>query len=126
MSASTAAAPSSPRLAFLGVFGVGFSLLYPSLALLVVDGVEESRRGAALGTFTAFFDIGVGLGAPFAGAVAAVAGFPAAFVAAALMSVVGALVARSGAAPAEGVSATVATRSPMLGSLLRRAPDSRS
>ena len=126
MSASTAAAPSSPRLAFLGVFGVGFSLLYPSLALLVVDGVEESRRGAALGTFTAFFDIGVGLGAPFAGAVAAVAGFPAAFVAAALMSVVGALVARSGAAPAEGVYATVATRSPMLGSLLRRAPDSRS
>ena len=122
------AVAASPVIAIAGALfmGVGFSLLYPSLALLVVDGVEESRRGAALGTFTAFFDIGLGLGAPFAGAVAAVAGLPAAFVAAALLSALGAVVARSGAAPAEGVSGTVAARSHMLGPLLRRAPDSRS
>jgi MFS family permease len=105
--------------------GVGFSLLYPALALMVVDGVEESRRGAALGTFTAFFDIGLGLGAPLAGAVAALAGLPAAFVAAAVLSGVGALVARSGASPREGVSGTVGSRSAMPGPLLRRAPDSR-
>ena len=41
--------------------------------------VPESRRGAALGTFTAFFDAGVGLGAPLAGVAAALGGYPAAF-----------------------------------------------
>ena len=44
--------------------GAAFSLLYPSLSLIVVDRVPVNRRGAALGTFTAFFDAGVGLGAP--------------------------------------------------------------
>ena len=48
--------------------GAAFSLLYPSLSLIVVERVPETRRGAALGTFTAFFDAGVGLGAPLAGA----------------------------------------------------------
>ena len=43
--------------------GAAFSLLYPSLSLIVVDRVPETRRGAALGTFTAFFDAGVGIGA---------------------------------------------------------------
>ena len=47
--------------------GTAFSLLYPSLSLIVVERVPETRRGAALGTFTAFFDAGVGLGAPLAG-----------------------------------------------------------
>jgi MFS family permease len=42
--------------------GAAFSLLLPSLALLVVNRVPESRRGAAMGTFTAFFDVGVGVG----------------------------------------------------------------
>ena len=47
--------------------GAAFSLLYPSLSLIVVERVPETRRGAALGTFTAFFDAGVGIGAPLAG-----------------------------------------------------------
>ena len=51
--------------------GAAFSLLYPSLSLIVVERIPETRRGAALGTFTAFFDAGVGLGAPLAGAAAA-------------------------------------------------------
>ena len=59
--------------------GAAFSLLLPSLALLVVNRVSEMRRGAAMGTFTAFFDIGVGLGAPAAGLAAAIGGYPAAF-----------------------------------------------
>ena len=42
--------------------GAAFSLLYPSLSLIVVERVSETQRGAALGTFTAFFDAGVGLG----------------------------------------------------------------
>jgi MFS family permease len=66
------------------LMGIGFSTLYPALALLVVDRVPPSRRGTALGGFTAFFDLGVGIGAPLAGAVAAGAGYPAAFAVAAL------------------------------------------
>jgi predicted MFS family arabinose efflux permease len=61
------------------VVGIGFSMLFPSLALMVVGEVGEDRRGSALGAFTAFFDIGVGLGAPIAGAIASLAGYPAVF-----------------------------------------------
>lgn len=59
--------------------GAAFSLLYPSLSLVVVNQVAEARRGAALGTFTAFFDLGVGLGAPLAGVAASLGGYEAAF-----------------------------------------------
>jgi predicted MFS family arabinose efflux permease len=66
--------------------GAAFSLLYPSLSLVVVGRVPESRRGAALGTFTAFFDAGVGLGAPLAGLVVALSSYQGAFVFAAAMA----------------------------------------
>jgi MFS family permease len=61
------------------VMGMGFSLLFPSLALIVMNRVGEAGRGTAMGAFTAFFDVGVGLGAPLSGAVAAVAGYSSAF-----------------------------------------------
>jgi MFS family permease len=61
------------------VVGVGFSMLFPSLALMVVGEVQDDRRGSALGAFTAFFDIGVGLGGPIAGITASLAGYPAVF-----------------------------------------------
>jgi MFS family permease len=61
------------------VVGIGFSMLFPSLALMVVGEVGEDRRGSALGAFTAFFDIGVGLGGPLAGLTASLAGYPAVF-----------------------------------------------
>lgn len=76
------------------VMGTGMSLLFPSLALLVTRQVDDERRGAALGAFTAFFDLGVGLGAPFAGLVASMGGgehYPAAFYAAAVCCLAGAL-----------------------------------
>ena len=59
--------------------GAAFSLLYPALSLIVVNDVSDRRRGAALGTFTAFFDAGVGLGAPLAGAMAALTTYEGAF-----------------------------------------------
>lgn len=59
--------------------GAAFSLLYPSLSLIVVNQVSEARRGAALGTFTAFFDAGVGLGAPLAGAAVALSSYEGSF-----------------------------------------------
>lgn len=75
--------------------GAGFSLLFPALALIVVNRVPEERRAVAMGTFTAFFDLGVGVGAPLTGAAAALSGYPAAFVLAAACSLVAAAVALS-------------------------------
>lgn len=61
------------------VMGFGFALLFPSMALIVVARMGPDNRGAAMGAFSAFFDVGVGLGAPLAGVVSAVAGYGAAF-----------------------------------------------
>jgi MFS family permease len=73
------------------VMGCGFSLLFPSLALIAMERAGGGRRGAAMGGFTAFFDIGVGVGAPLAGGISALAGYPAAFYAAAGCAGIGAL-----------------------------------
>ncbi len=74
------------------VMGMGMSLVFPSLALMVVERVGEERRGAAMGAFTSFFDLGVGLGAPLAGLVATLAGnYQAAFLAGAACCLAGAL-----------------------------------
>ena len=49
------AAAHSLQLALLGalIVGIGFSMLFPSLALMVVGDVDDERRGSALGAFTA-------------------------------------------------------------------------
>lgn len=75
------ASAQSLAVALVGAIAVGaaFSLIFPSLVLLVIDRVPEDRRGVAMGTFTACFDLGMGLGAPIAGAAAAVAGYGASF-----------------------------------------------
>jgi len=72
---------TSLPVAIAGALAMGgaFSLLYPSLSLIVVSRVSDRRRGAALGTFTAFFDAGVGLGAPLAGLAAALFSYESAF-----------------------------------------------
>jgi len=81
-------AAHSLGLAIVGAMAMGaaFSLLYPSLSLIVVDRVPETRRGAALGTFTAFFDAGIGIGAPLAGVAAALSGYEGAFLFAAAVA----------------------------------------
>ena len=68
--------------------GAAFSLLYPSLSLIVVGRVPETRRGAALGTFTAFFDAGIGFGAPLAGIAAALTDYEGAFLFSAAIALV--------------------------------------
>jgi MFS family permease len=82
------------------IVGVGFSMLFPSLALMVVGDVDDERRGTAMGAFTAFFDIGVGLGGPICGATAALAGYPAVFVLSALAALGTAALAAAGPLPA--------------------------
>jgi predicted MFS family arabinose efflux permease len=90
--ALVAVAPSwSVALAGALVMGAGTSLIFPSLALLVVRRVDDAGRGAAMGAFTAFFDAGVGVGAPLAGAVASVTNHGTAFLVAAGFALAGAL-----------------------------------
>jgi MFS family permease len=60
--------------------GGAFALLNPSLMLIALGRVSQQARGAAMGTYTAFFDAGVGLGAPIAGIVAALTSYEGAFV----------------------------------------------
>ncbi|MBS1879504.1 MAG: MFS transporter [Actinobacteria bacterium] len=83
------AVAGSLPVALLGAvaMGCGFSVLNPSLMLIVVGRVSESARGAALGTFTAFFDLGIGIGAPLAGLAAALVSYEAAFVLASAIAV---------------------------------------
>lgn len=90
----TLALASSLPVALAGaaIMGASFSLLFPSLALIALSRTPDDQRGAALGAVTAFFDIGVGLGAPLAGlAVALSGGYPAAFWFAALCAAGGGL-----------------------------------
>lgn len=84
----------SPALAFVGVagFGVGFSLVFPALMALTVDRVPETERGAAVGSFTAFFDIGSSTGGYAVGAVADRWGFGGGYGLPAGMCAVGAVV----------------------------------
>jgi len=86
------------------VVGGGFSMLFPSLAMMVVSEVGADRRGSAMGAFTAFFDIGVGLGGPVAGLTASLAGYPAVF-----------LMAAGAAVGAAALAALAGTRVPLSG-----------
>lgn len=71
--------------------GAAFSLLNPSLMLIALGRVSQQARGAAMGTYTAFFDAGVGLGAPIAGIVAALTSYEGAFAFAAAVCLASAL-----------------------------------
>lgn len=55
--------------------GLGLSLLYPSLALIVIRKTEAAHHGAALGMFTSFWDLGIAAGGVVAGFVAARFGY---------------------------------------------------
>ncbi|WP_280391445.1 MFS transporter [Nocardia brasiliensis] len=74
-------APNLP-VAVLGavVMGVGFSLLHPSLALMVMNNTENTKQGAAIGAYTSFWDLGLFVWGPATGAVATGFGYPAVFV----------------------------------------------
>lgn len=74
-------AADSLAVVIVGAIGMGaaFSLLFPSLSLVAVNRVGPARRGAAMGTFTASFDLGMLVGSPAVGAAAAIGGYSAAF-----------------------------------------------
>ncbi len=88
------AAARSPATAIAAVVvaGAGQAVAVPSLGLLALRGVPAEERGAASGTFFAFFDVGVGAGGPLLGAVAAASGPAGAIVAGAAASAASAAV----------------------------------
>jgi MFS family permease len=61
------------------VMAVGFSLLHPSLALMVMNRTERSKQGAAIGAYTSFWDLGLAVWGPVTGAVASGFGYRAVF-----------------------------------------------
>jgi MFS family permease len=81
-----------PAAAFPGVaaFGAGFALIFPALMAFTVDRVGDHERGEALGSFTAFMDVGIGGGGYLVGFVADQAGFAAAYGTPAVLCLLGA------------------------------------
>jgi MFS family permease len=65
---------------------VGMSLLFPALFSAAVAGVPEDQRSHAVGTFSLFFDLANGLGAPVLGLVVALSSYRGAFLASALVA----------------------------------------
>ena len=82
-----------PATAFVGVasFGTGFALIFPALMALTVDRVEDHERGEALGSFTAFMDIGTGTGSYLIGTLADRSGFAAAYATPGVLCLAGAI-----------------------------------
>ncbi|MFI0794409.1 MFS transporter [Micromonospora rubida] len=75
-----AVAPNLPVAVAGGVVtGIGFSLLHPSLALMVMNRAEPARQGAAIGAYTSFWDLGLAVWGPVTGLVAATLDYSAVF-----------------------------------------------
>ena len=83
----------APWLALVGVatYGTGFALLFPALMALAADRAPESERGAALGTFTAFFDVATATSGAVVGAVVDARGWGTAWAMTSALCVVGAV-----------------------------------
>lgn len=75
---------SSPVGLFVGVsiFAVGSALAFPGLMMLALRGAPASQRGAVIGTFTAFVDLGFGIGPATLGVVSEAFGYRGLFLAA--------------------------------------------
>jgi predicted MFS family arabinose efflux permease len=84
---------------------VGMSLLFPALFSATITAVPAEERGQAVGTFSLFFDLATGVGAPLLGVVVSLASYRASFAVAGVCSLLGLIViarlaARLRAAPA--------------------------
>ena len=83
----------NPQLALAGaaLSGFGFSLVFPALGVEAVNLVPASSRGAAVGAYSLFIDLSLGITGPLVGSVAAGYGFASIFLFAALAAFSGLL-----------------------------------
>ena len=65
--------------------GAGFALVYPGLGVEAVRRAPPQSRGLAMGAYTAFLDIALGVGSPALGLIAAGAGLGTVFLVSALI-----------------------------------------
>ena len=72
-----------------GCLALGMSLLYPALFSAALQDVPEHERSQAVGTFSLFFDLSQGVGAPLLGVVVALSSERGAFAVAALVGASG-------------------------------------
>lgn len=81
----------SQELAMAGaaLTGFGFSLVFPALGVEAVNLVPASSRGAAVGAYSLFIDMSLGITGPVAGAIAAGFGFSSIFLFAAVAACTG-------------------------------------
>jgi MFS family permease len=80
---------------FIGVafvLALAFSLVQPALMALLIDRVRPETRGVSLGTFTAGFDLGIGIGSFMAGQMLELVDFPAMYQLIGLVPLVGVVV----------------------------------
>jgi MFS family permease len=75
------------------VNALALSLTQPTLMALAMDRAEPGRMGRAMATFSMFYRVGDGLGAPLAGTLIVLFGYPGRYVGAAAIAVVGIILA---------------------------------
>jgi MFS family permease len=73
------------------VFSLGQALAFPALLTFALAAAPAAERSAVVGTFSAFVDVAIALGALLLGAVAEAAGYPGAFLAGAATAAAGLL-----------------------------------
>jgi predicted MFS family arabinose efflux permease len=66
--------------------GLGFLLVFPGLGAEAVRNVPAHDRGSALGVYTAFVDLSLGISGPIAGVIVSALGYPPIFLFAAAMA----------------------------------------
>jgi MFS family permease len=72
-----------------GCLAIGMSLLYPALFSAALETVPDHERSQAVGTFSLFFDLSQGVGAPLLGVIVALTNERGAFAVSALIAASG-------------------------------------
>ena len=86
---------TSPVVVFVGagVTGLGYSMVYPGFGVEAVRRAPPESRGLAMGAYTAFLDLALGLANPALGLLAGRAGLSTVYLASALTVLCAAVVA---------------------------------
>jgi predicted MFS family arabinose efflux permease len=79
--------------------GFGYSLIYPSLGVEVIRRAPAQSRGLAMGAYTAFLDLSLGISSPLLGLLANGGGIASLFLVSALVALCAAAVSLGLARP---------------------------